>query len=69
MSTWEVKGVVIMFQEQWLKVRQRILLTEESPNAYLIIYITAVELMGFHFLELADKLFVDGEVLLAVGPW
>ena len=63
MATGEVKGVVIVLQKQWLEVRQRVLFTEESPDTYLIIYITAVELVGFHLLELADKLFVDSEVL------
>ena len=58
-----------MLQEQWLEMRQCILLTKESPYTYLIKYITAVELMGFHFIELADKLLVNGEVLLAVCPW
>jgi len=36
-----------MLQKQRFKVRQRIFLTEESPYTHLIIYITAVELMGF----------------------
>ena len=69
MATWEMKSVVIMLQEQWLEVCQRVFLTEESPNTYLIIYITAVELMLLHFLELLNQLLVDGEVLLAVCPW
>ena len=69
MSTWEVKGVMIVFQKQWLEMCQCVLLTEESPYANLIIYITAVELMGLHLLELLNQVFVDGEVLLAVCPW
>ena len=58
-----------MFQEQWLEVCQCVFLTEESPDTYLIIYIAAVKLVGFQLLELADELFVDGEILFAVSPW
>ena len=50
-------------------MRQRVFFTEQSPHTFLIIFITAVKLMGLHFLKLADKLFVDDEVLIAVGPW
>ena len=67
MATGEMEGAVIVFQEQWLEMCQRVFLTEDAPYANLIIYITAVKLMGFHFLELANQLFVDGEVLLPVG--
>ena len=69
MATGEMERVGIMLQEQWLEMCQRIFFTEDAPYANLIIYITAVELMGFHLLELVDQLFVDGEVLLAVCPW
>ena len=66
MATGEMEGAVIMFQEQWLEMCQRVFLTKDAPYAFLMIYITAVKLMGFHLLELANELFVDGEVLLAV---
>ena len=50
-------------------MRQRIFFTEEAPYSFLIIFITIVKLMNFHFFELTDKLFVDGKILLAVGSW
>ncbi len=72
-------AVHIVLQEKRLEVCQCVFLTEESPHAILIIYITAValgfaawlvqELMCLQFLELADEVFSDGEVLLAVSPW
>ena len=62
MATWEMKSVVIMLQEQWLEMCQRVFLTKQTPYTYLIIYITAVKLMDFHLLELLHKLFVDGEI-------
>ena len=69
MSTREVMAVHIMLQEKRLEVCQCVFLTEESPYAILIIYITAVELVCFQFLELADEVFTDSEVLFAVSPW
>ena len=69
MSTREVMAVHIMLQEKRLEVCQCVFLTEESPHAILIIYITAVELMCLQFLELADEVFANSEVLLAVSPW
>ena len=69
MSSREVMAVHIVLQEKRLEVCQCIFLTEESPHAILIIYITAVELMCLQFLELADEVFSDGEVLLSVSPW
>ena len=64
MSSREVMAVHIVFQEKWLKVCQCVFLTEEPPYAILIIYITAVELMCLQFLELADEVFANSEVLL-----
>ena len=64
-----MEGAVIMLQEQRLEMCQRVFLTEDAPYANLIIYITAVKLMRFHLLELADQLFVNGEVLLPVSSW
>ena len=46
---------------------QCILLSEDAPHAFLIIYITVIKLMGLHFLKLPHKLLVDGKVLYAVG--
>ena len=48
---------------------QRVFVTEKSPYALLIIYITAVKLMHLQFHKLTDEVFVDGEVLFAVSPW
>ena len=69
MSSREVMAVHIMLQEKRLEVCQCVFLTEESPHAILIIYITAVELVYLQLLELADEAFTDCEVLLAVSPW
>ena len=69
MATWEVERVGVMLQEQWFEMCQRVLLTEDSPYTYLIIYSTSIKLMRFHLLELADQLFVNGEVLLPVSSW
>ena len=69
MTSREVIAVQIVLQKDWFKACKCIFFTKDSPHANLIIYITAVKLMGFHFLELADELFVDGEILLAVCPW
>ena len=68
-ASWEVMAVQIVLQEKRLEVSQCVFLTEESPHLILIIYITAVELMRLQFLELADELLVDCEVLLAVSSW
>ena len=38
MATREVKGVMIVFQKQWLEMCQCVLLSEKSPYTYLIIY-------------------------------
>ena len=69
MASREVVAVQIVLQEKRLEVCQCVFLTEESPHAILIIYVTAVELVCFQFLKLADEVFTDGEVLLAVSPW
>ena len=52
MATREVIAVEIMLQKKRLEVCQCVFFTEESPHAFLIIYITAVKLMSLYFLEL-----------------
>jgi hypothetical protein len=37
MASWEVKGVMIMLQEQRLEMCQRVFLTEDAPYANLIL--------------------------------
>ena len=69
MTAREVERVLVMFQEERFKVRQRILLAEQAPDTVLEVWFAIAKLDGLHFGELFNQGIVNDEVLLAVLSW
>ena len=66
MAAWEVERMVIMFQEERLKMSQRILFTKQSPNAVLIVGIIMVKLDALQFGKLINQSFVNNKLLIPI---
>ena len=64
-----MERAVVVVQEERFKMRQRVLLTEQPPDAVFVIRATIVKLDGLHVGKLGYQLFVDDEVLLAILSW
>ena len=66
MTTGEMERLVVVFQEYWFKVCQRIIFSEQSPDSVFEVGITVVELNSLHFGKLFNQGFINDKVLFAV---
>ena len=69
MTAWKVERAAVVLQEERLKVRQRVLLAKQTPDAVFEVGIAIVKLDGLHFGKLINQGFVNDEILLAVLSW
>ena len=66
MTAREMERAVVMLQEHWLKVRQRVLLAKQTPDAVAEVGMAVVKLNGLHLGKLLNQGFVDDKPLVAV---
>ena len=69
MAAGDVERTVVVLQEEWLKVSQRVLFAEQAPDAVLKVRSAVSKLSGLHFGELLNQGFIDDKVLVAVFSW
>lgn len=68
MGAGEVVTDGVVFQEEGFEMGQGVVVAEEADDVGFM-GMDSIELAGLYGGELADELFVDGEILMAVFPW
>lgn len=67
MAAWEVERMVIMFQEERLKMSQRILFTKQSPDmVFAVTKVTAIKLNVLQFGKFINQSFVNDKLLIPI---
>ena len=67
MAAWEVERMVIMFQEERLKMSQRILFAKQSPDmVFAVTKVTAIKLDALQFGKLLNQSIINNKLLIPI---
>ena len=66
-GTWKVIDVRIVFAEQWFKMRQMVIFSEQSPDAVIQFRSVGIPLVGLYIGKLTNEGLVDYEMLMPIS--